>query len=81
MELFKVTIELKNFMITVVAIVLAGWLSSAFLTTFIPSLFGMFVYNDFTKRVTSKQLFGMLFTYSSFFDLILQIYIFKIIKR
>ena len=46
--------------------VLLGWLSQASLTAFIPSLFGMFVYSDFTSRVTSKQSFGIFFTLSNF---------------
>ena len=39
-------------MITFVATVLLGWLSSASLTAFIPSLFGMFVYSDFNFLAT-----------------------------
>ena len=46
-------------MITFIAAVLLGWLSQASLRAFIPSLLGMFVYSDFTSRVTSKQSFGM----------------------
>ena len=65
-KLFKVSIKLKNLMITFVVIVLLGWLSYASLTAFIPSLFSMFVYSDFTSRVTSQQSFGMFFTLSNF---------------
>ena len=46
-------------MINFIAAALLGWLSQASLTTFIPSLIGMFVYNEFTSRVTSKQSFEM----------------------
>ena len=55
-KLFKVSI-------TFVTTVLVGWLSQASVTGFIPSLFGMFVYNDFTSGVTSKQSFGMFFIF------------------
>ena len=64
-KLFEVSIKFKNIMITFVATVLLGWLSSAPLTDFVPSLFGMFVYGDFTSRVTRKQSFGIFFTLSN----------------
>ena len=53
-------------MITFIAAVLLGWLSQASLRAFIPSLLGMFVYSDFTSRVTSKQSFGMFVPYLIF---------------
>ena len=65
-KLFKVSIKLKNVMITFVATVLVGWLSSTSVTVFIPSLFGMFVYSDFTSRITSKQSFGIFFILLNF---------------
>ena len=56
-KLVRVNITLKNAMMTFVATALV---------TFIPSLFGMFGYSDFTSRVASKLLFELLFTLSNF---------------
>ena len=58
-KLFTVSIKLKNVMITFVATILLVSLSEVSLTAVIPWLFGIFVYSDFTSRVTSKLSFGM----------------------
>ena len=42
-------------MITFRATYFFGWLSKVALTAEIPSELGMFVYNDFTSRVTNRQ--------------------------
>ena len=50
--------EAKNVVITFIATVRFGWLSRDFLTAFIPSAFGMLVYNDFTSRDARWELSG-----------------------
>ena len=65
-KLFRVSVKLRNIMITFVGTNLVGWLSWACLTAFLSFLFGLFVYSDLTSRVTRKLLFGMSFTLSNF---------------
>ena len=51
-KLFNVRVRAKNIVITFVATVLFGWLSRDFFTAYIPSAFGMLMYNDCTSSDT-----------------------------
>ena len=50
--LFNVKMSAKIFVITFTATVRFGWMPRDFFTAFIPSAFGILVYNDFTSSDT-----------------------------
>ena len=68
-KLFKVTINDRKVVITVVTIFFLGKLSSDVFTAFIPSEFGIFVDKDFTSSDTRYELSG---TVSTVFSLLMK---------
>ena len=68
-KLFKVRFNDRKVVITFVAVVVLGKLSSDIFTAFIPSEFGIFVYKDFTSSDTRYELSG---TVSTAFSLLMK---------
>ena len=68
-KLFKVRFNDRKVVITFVAIVFLGKLSSGVFTAFIPSEFGIFVYKAFTSSDTRYELSG---TVSTAFSLLMK---------
>ena len=67
MKLFTVRIRLQNVMIIFMATDFSRELSKAALNAEIASEFELFEYNDFTSRVTNRQIAGILFAVSILF--------------
>ena len=65
-KLFNVRIRAKNVAVTFVATFLLVCLSNYSFTAFIPSAFGIFLYNDLTSRDTKLPLSGTGFIAPSF---------------
>ena len=72
--LFKVKTKLKKVIITFADSITYLHFSYDSLTTFMPSLFGMFIYSEFLSNVTRRLCSGISFTLPNFFKKILSLW-------